>query len=133
MNAIRTKRMKTMKPRSPARLRAIAASRPSPPATARGAGCPGRSARLVPTVWATGLLFLRRDPNARIQPAIQQVREQVGDHHRGRDDQEDALHHRVVALVDAVLENPADPLVLEQRLDEQRTADDESGGDGDLG
>ena len=94
-----------------------------------GWGTRARSA----VIWATtqSLLPGRADP--RIEPAIEQVGDQIRDHDRDRDHQEDTLHQRVIARLNGLEEGVADPLVLEDRLDQKGTADDEADRDRQLG
>src|SRR5215467_1139286 len=86
------------KPMNPARLRRIALKKSWMDATACcGALGPADPIALVPIVCATSLLLVC-DPNARVQPAVEQVRQQVGHDDGGSDDHEDALHDGVVTL-----------------------------------
>src|SRR5436853_4383358 len=71
--------------------------------------------------------------DARVETAVEQVRQQIGDDNGRGDDQEDALHDRIVALVNGAPQDEADALILEQRLDQNGAADDEAGGDCQLG
>src|SRR3954452_15913984 len=70
-------------------------------------------------------LRLATDPDPRIQPAVEDVGQQVGDHHRERDDQEDPLQYRVVATAERIEQAEPDALVAEDPLHEDRPADHE--------
>src|SRR5215207_11062629 len=73
------------------------------------------------------------DPDARVEPGIEQVGQQVGQDDHRRDHQENPLHDRVIPLLDGVVEYIAEPLVDEEPLDEERPAKDERYGDAQLG
>src|SRR5579859_7101263 len=78
-------------------------------------------------------LLLALDTHARIDPAVQEIGFVDGEGDRRDDDEEDALHDRVVALADGRSQNIANALVDEDRLDEYRPAHHEADGDRQLG
>src|SRR5215472_4671465 len=95
ISAIRMMTLSARKPMNPARLRRIALKKSWRDATAcRDALGPGSSIALVPIVCATSLLLVCY-PDARVEPAVEQVGQQVRYDKGGRDHQEDALHHGV--------------------------------------
>src|SRR5262245_48424472 len=47
--------------------------------------------------------------DARVEPAVRQVREQIEQHHPDADQEDDPLHHRVVPLIDAVEDEAPQP------------------------
>src|SRR4051812_37092974 len=63
---------------------------------------------------------------ARVEEQVGHVGEQVGDQHRDRDDQEDALHQRVVVGPHGLEELEPDARIREDDLDQQGAADDEA-------
>src|SRR5690606_27654226 len=77
------------------------------------------------------LLFVEFD--ARIEHAVEDIGQKIGNDDGERDHQKNALHDRVVPLGDAIEEHAADALVLEDRFDQDRTADDEPNRNRELG
>src|SRR5215469_16624026 len=131
ISAIRMMALSARKPMNPARLRRIALKKSCTDATACCDALGRVSSIAVSIVCATSLL-LACDPDARVQPAVEQVGKQVG-HDNGRgDDHEDALHDGVVTLENRLQEHVSDALVLEDRLDQDRAADHKPGGDREL-
>src|SRR5215203_1431194 len=70
--------------------------------------------------------------DAWIKPTVEQVGGKVCEDDGHRNDEEDALHQRIVAAVDGVEECLADALIDENRLNQQRTTDDKTDTEGQL-
>src|SRR3954470_10724883 len=86
------------------------------------APCPGMTCSMLEGVTVISTCL----SGARVEQRVRHVRQQVGDQHRDGDDQEDALHQRVVVRADGLEELEAHPRVGEYDLDQQRAADDEA-------
>src|SRR5512136_923066 len=56
--------------------------------------------------------------HARIEPAVQEFGQKVRENDGDGNDQENALHHRIVSGLDAAQQELANPLVDEDELDE---------------
>src|SRR5688500_18453084 len=65
-------------------------------------------------------------PDARVEPRIGEVHEEVDDHEAERDQKHERLHDRVVAMGDGVDDEPADAVQREHRLGDNEAADEES-------
>src|SRR3989442_1004348 len=65
---------------------------------------------------------LARVPDSRIQVAVEKIDNQVDGHEEDRDEQDGALRHRVVSLVDGPEHEPPDAGEREPLLDDDRTA-----------
>src|SRR6266550_8449230 len=87
---------------------ALASGGPGPPGTAGS-----RASGSGPTI-----------PDPRVQERIQQVREQVGEHHDEREDEDDRLYDDDVPVVDGLQQYLADPRQREDRLDDHQGSDE---------
>src|SRR5215210_4387588 len=130
MNATRTMVTTTRKPAKPTLLRAMSLSVEAN--LARNLPIAESLYRLSP-VAAANRSVPSPDPDARIEPRIEQVGQQVDQHDHRRDHQENPLHDRVVPLLNGVVQDVAEPFVDEEPLDEEGPAEDERYGDAELG
>src|SRR5829696_8609984 len=122
MKLTRTMVMTTMKPAKPTLLRAMSLSVEASHRTTLPAA---ESPYLLSPVVAAIRSLPSLDPDARVEPGVEQVCKQVGHYDHRRDDQKHPLHHRVVSLLYGVVEDVAEPFVDEEPLDDERPAEDE--------
>src|SRR5437868_11277880 len=69
---------------------------------------------------------LRMRARPRIEPHVGDVDEEVGGEHRQRDEQEQALHERVVLVAHRLHEQVAEAWIREDDLGEQRSREHEA-------
>src|SRR5215210_8533282 len=129
MNVTRTMVETTRKPAKPTLLRAMSLSVEANQASTLPTADSLKP--LSPVVAAIGSVPAC-DPDARVEPGVEQIGEQIGHDNHRRDDQKHPLHDGVVALLDRVVEQIAEPFVDEQPLYKERPAEDERDGDAQL-
>src|SRR6476660_10156666 len=98
----------------------------SVPGTGSGGPSPCSSPRSAAgmTSWSVGTELT----NSRVEQRIERVDDEVHDHVRERDDQDDALHHEVVLAEDGIDDGLADARDREDVLDDERAAEQGPGG-----
>src|ERR1044071_2554229 len=85
-----------------------------------------------PVIWSSSMSVMSTVmsallPGAGVERGVDEVGEDVRYQHGQGDDEEAALHERVVLGVHRVEEHEADALVAEDHLHDERAADDEDG------
>src|SRR2546422_3487110 len=69
----------------------------------------------------------------RVEPDVEEIRDQVEEDDRNRQQQEGALQHRIVALKDGVVDGAPDARPRKDGLDQDRAGDDVAEGKGNEG